>query len=145
IKLHDRAGIEKRDILQALDARRCGTTARVDENLVGSQRSQTAIVQPNLNRVRTCEAGLAFQQSKIPGLLNASQSTIAKAIDNALLSSAHCSHVHCDRSGVYAVVCRTTREVSYSRAVEHGLGRRASDVNTCAADRSALNDCGFPA
>src|SRR5438128_2310563 len=68
----------------------------------------------------------------------------AEAIDNIALALPHNFHIDRDWPGLYAIVCPSTRQVSYATAGNHCFGRGAAFVDAGAPYMFAFDDGRLP-
>ncbi len=103
-----------------------------------------AIVQLDLDFVFADKLCGAKNQIQVRGVLDSFQSAFPKLFDHTLFARANLAHVHRYIAMVNAVVGSPARQVSYPRAIEHRLSRRASVVDARPANKAPFDERGFP-
>ena len=112
VQLHDGSAVEKRYGLQAVECGHRRTRTRVDEDLVGGERSLAAVFQPDEQRLGAGETGVAEDQLDVGGLLNACLAGIAETLHDIALALPDPFHVDADVTGVNAIISTSPRQIS---------------------------------
>src|SRR6266851_5898398 len=144
-QLHDARGIEEANRIEPRDWRHGGPAACIDYDALAPELARATAFQFHDDALRALESGLAEDQFDIGGFLERLLNVVAEALDHAALALVHPTHVHRHGTGADAVIFRAPSEISDASAGQHGLGRRAADVDAGAADVLALDHRDLPA
>src|SRR5260370_11870135 len=134
-ELHDGLVREIRDGVQAGNRRNVGAAAGVDENLFAFEQCVS-----NLKLMRGNKTGVASMETKVSALVDLFLRAAAKTENDFVFLSNNPGEIDADIRCVDAPARGVSRIVSDLRAVDHGLGGRATNVDAGATQVIVLDE-----
>ena len=134
LKLHDGFVREVADAIDPREARRIGTSAGVNKNLIAFDRFGA-----DLYLVRRQEPSDAAVQADFRMIVDSVLLAVAKMLNHGILARDNRGKIDCHAGGVDAPLLRVARVMRHLCRSDHRLRGRAAGVDACAAEMGSLD------